>query len=331
MQAGEQLSGRSLIQQWLDLIVISLLIPVTGMFVFLPPLNGTPLRPLFAIGFVLFVPGYVVVAAVFPRLGRVGVEGRTGTSTGGQSNHRDLDIVDRTVLSFGVSVSLVILTGLALGLNPGGLTTATLFAVLATVTAGGSIIAAGRRWQLPATQRGSGPIRRGLAGASSTLFGNRTGVETVLNIALVLSLLLAVLAVGGGFNQDAGVTEFYLLVDDTDGSATDYPAELTRGESKEFILGITNQESETVEYTVIIQLQELESSGESRSVVAINELDRFTETLSHNESREISHSITPERSGENHRLVYLLYKDEVPPNPQIGNAYREVHIGVAIE
>ena len=67
-----------------------------------PRLNETPVRVLLGLLLVLFLPGYSLVAALFPR-------------------KDDLDGIERIALSFGLSIAVVPLIGLALNYTPLGI------------------------------------------------------------------------------------------------------------------------------------------------------------------------------------------------------------------
>jgi uncharacterized membrane protein len=49
-----------------DLQAVFLLTLFTLATVFMPQLNSTPLRVIFGLPFVLFLPGYALIAALFP-------------------------------------------------------------------------------------------------------------------------------------------------------------------------------------------------------------------------------------------------------------------------
>lgn len=71
---------------------------VTGFFVFTPLIRTTPLRIILGLAFVLFVPGYAFVAALFPEQSEQVDE--SGKELG-------IDGLERVVLSFGSSIALV--------------------------------------------------------------------------------------------------------------------------------------------------------------------------------------------------------------------------------
>nr|QNO46663.1 hypothetical protein LDPDHNFI_00017 [Methanosarcinales archaeon ANME-2c ERB4] len=67
-----------------------------------PWLNETPVRVVLGLLLVLFLPGYLLVAALFPR-------------------RDDLDSIERIALSFGLSIAVVPLIGLGLNYTPYGI------------------------------------------------------------------------------------------------------------------------------------------------------------------------------------------------------------------
>jgi len=78
-----------------DLALVILFTLLCIPFVLIPPLNETPVRIILGLHLVLFLPGYALIAALFPRKG-------------------DLDGIERIALSFGLSIAVVPLLGLAL-------------------------------------------------------------------------------------------------------------------------------------------------------------------------------------------------------------------------
>ncbi|WP_436926759.1 DUF1616 domain-containing protein [Halosimplex amylolyticum] len=88
-------------------------------------------------------------------------------------------------------------------------------------------------------------------------------------------------------------TEFYVL--GPSGNASDYPTNLTVGESGEFIVGLTNHEHGSTTYSVVARLGD-------RPIV------NRSVTLADEETWESNVSFVAESPGE-HRLRILLYKD----------------------
>ncbi|MFD1597916.1 DUF1616 domain-containing protein [Halobellus rarus] len=311
-----------------DLLAVAVVTVVTGLFVFVSPLNGTPLRGVLSFGFVLFVPGYAVVAAlVLPSDGDTAEGRRWPTESTGDAD-RTFDRLERLVLSFGVSVALTIVVGLALGLVQGRITPTAIFVCLAAVTAAGVGGAAVRR------QRSERPFRSPSEAAAEDVrpgISDWTTAETAVNVTVAAAVVLAAVSVGLGLGdqREDDITGFGLLATDDDGElvASDYPSSLIRGASEPFAVQIDNREGEQVTYTVVVLLQRYEG-GES---VEETELQQFAATLEDGETRRVNHSVTPEVGSGNYRLTYLLYADSPPTNPSVETAYREVHIWVDVE
>ncbi|MDS0222705.1 DUF1616 domain-containing protein [Haloarcula sp. S1AR25-5A] len=310
-----------------DLVVVAILTALTGVFVLVQPLNQTLLRPALALGFLLFVPGYVFTVALLPRGRRRGTENQTTDTSE--------TILEYLVFSFGVSVSLSILGGLALGITTVGITSARLYSTLALLTVVCLPIAAFRRLAVPPEDRFHPRLLPVIRRSRSEFSTEQPTHVLVLNLAVVVTIIIAVVSVGAGFNgnNEADLTEFYVLSENEDGEfvATDYPSTMTRGSSEPFVLGIDNQEGESIEYTVVILFQQFETVDGSETLVSEVELQTIERTVENNETAELNVSVTPPTAGQNHRLTYLLYTEQPPSYPSTDNAYREVHIWVDIE
>jgi len=85
-----------------DLTLVIFLTLLCIPFVLIPPLNETPIRIILGLPLVLFLPGYSLIAALFPR-------------------KADLDGIERVALSFGLSLAIVPLLGLVLNYTPFGI------------------------------------------------------------------------------------------------------------------------------------------------------------------------------------------------------------------
>ena len=86
----------------IDLALVIALTLACILFVLTPRLNETPVRVLLGLLLVLFLPGYSLIAALFPR-------------------GDDLDSIERIALSFGLSIAVVPLIGLGLNYTQYGI------------------------------------------------------------------------------------------------------------------------------------------------------------------------------------------------------------------
>ena len=354
-----------------DLAAVVLLTIVTLATVFVPVVNETPLRVVFGLAFVLFLPGYAFIAALFPEAGESPTtdsnadppdvpsddtakptpvagttaadtqpdhetETDTGLLTEGRHDRDGIDGIERVALSFGLSIAIVPLIGLVLNFTPWGIR----LAPIAVSVAGFTLICVGvaaiRRWELPADERFAVPYREWITAAKHEVFEPDDRTDAALNVMLALSILLAVGSVGYAVAvppQGEQFSEFYLLTETDDGElvADGYPDTMELDETAELIVGIENYEYETTDYTVVVQLQEVVSEGNESTVVERTEIDRFGTTLEHNETHHERHTLRPTMTGDDLRVQYLLYDGDAPAEPTRENAYRDLHLWINIE
>jgi uncharacterized membrane protein len=90
-----------------------------------------PLRWIIGSVFVLFIPGYVTVEALFPK-------------------GRELDSIERFALSVGLSLALVPLVGLLLNYTPWGIRLTPIVISLTILTVGLAVIALARQYRISA-------------------------------------------------------------------------------------------------------------------------------------------------------------------------------------
>ena len=99
-----------------DLALVIFLTLLCILFVLIPPLNEiSAVRIILGLPLVLFLPGYSLIAALFPR-------------------KDDLDAIERIALSFGLSIAIVPLIGLALNYTPFGIRLLPILTVLSIFT-----------------------------------------------------------------------------------------------------------------------------------------------------------------------------------------------------
>ena len=352
-----------------DLAAVLLLTLVTLATVFVPVLNETPLRVLFGLAFVLFLPGYAFIAALFPEAGesptaagpehdesptnQADTAGDTksdaettvagdGERTGDDGlslsvrERTGIDGIERVALAFGLSIAIVPLIGLVLNFTPWGIRLIPIAVSVSLFTVGCTAVAAVRRWELPEEERFVVPYREWLTTARSEIFEPDDRVDAALNIALAASILLAVGSVGYAIAVPPSgeqFTEFYLLTEDDDGElvADGYPDTIEMGETAELVIGIENNEHSTESYTVVVLQQEVETEGNQSAVMRSEELGRYGTTLNHNETEHTDYILEPAYRGESLRVQFLLFTDDVPEDPTRENAYRDLHIWIDVE
>jgi Predicted membrane protein len=314
-----------------DIKLIFVYLSVMCLAILLPGIRDTPIRAALGLPFVLFVPGYLFIAALFPE---------DTTDDAVDTSQSGIDGIERAALSFGMSIAIVPLIGLVLNFTPFGIRLGPIMVSLLLFCGITGAVATNRRQALPAEEQFSIDFWSYYERGVDELYYPDTKADKILNILLVVSVLLAVGSVGYAVavpKQGESFTELYLLTEDENGElvADNYPQELTSGEPATLTLGIGNNEHQQTSYTTVVTLQQVtlinESANKTRVRVDSQEqIDTYDVALAHNETQHITHEITADTTGDEQRLTYLLYKDAPPANPTAENAYREVHLWVNV-
>lgn len=155
-----------------------------------------------------------------------------------------------------------------------------------------------------------------------------------MNAVLAVLILVSVVSFGYALtvpNSGEEYTSLSLVTRQSDGEyvASGYPESLSTEGNAELFVSTTNHERELTRYTVVVQLQRVETTSDSVSVVEYEELGRASQAVPPGETWVTSPELRAEMTGTGLRLVYLLYKGDVPKRPTAENAYRSTHIWVS--
>lgn len=292
---------------------------LTLFSVYLPFVSETPLRILFGLPLVLFVPGYVLIAALFPR-------------------NDDLDWLERVALSFGLSIAVVPLLGLVLNYTPWGIRLDPVLAAVSLFVVAMAAIAVVRRLALPPENRLTVPARETLDAIRAELFApGQSRLDRNLSILLVLSIVAAVgttafvIAVP---KEGEHFSEFYLL--GANGKAADYPTAFGAGTPQWVTVGVSNHEYRNVTYTVETHAfnQSFDPATNTSSIDRTALLDSYRVTIPHNQTVERRVNFTVPDAGYN-KLEFLLFNETVPAESVAGQARidaseRDLHLWVRV-
>ncbi|MBA7688309.1 hypothetical protein ES703_96788 [subsurface metagenome] len=253
-----------------ELIPLNLLVIVLVAIIILFPSNI--LRIILGLPFLLFFPGYALIAALFIKKERMGS-------------------IERVALSLGLSVAVVPLIGLVLNYTPWGIRAEPVLYSITSFILITSIIAWFRRRRLPEPERFGIEFQMRLPGWGGGVW------DRMLSIILALTILGALGTLGYAIaSPKVGerFTEFY--VEGLEGKAADYPKELALGEEGKVIVGIINREHETVTYQVEVVIDGVKNS------------EVGPVTLDHDGGWEEIVGFTPGMAGDNQKVEFLLYK-----------------------
>lgn len=298
-----------------DLVFVTVWMILTVAAVYLPFVSDSVVRVIFGLPFLLFIPGYVLIAALFPKKG-------------------DIDGIERLALSFGLSIAIVPLIGLALNYTPWGIRLDPIVIALAIFTIAMTISALVRRRNVPETERFSVAFVPLLSRITGEFYDpESSGLDRALSIILLVAIMAAVITtvyVIAVPKEGEKFTEFYILGEN--GMAADYPTRFNAGDPQSLLIGIGNHEYRDVTYTVETHLFDQSFDPETnRSVISsMRLLDRFSVTLAHNTTEELNYTFTVEDPAYN-RLQFLLFNETVPSDAVTGSdrvdtSYRDLHL-----
>jgi uncharacterized membrane protein len=252
----------------LYILVIVLITAITLSF-------SDPLRIVLGILLVIFAPGYVLIAALFPK-------------------KDPLDGIERVALSLATSIVVVALLALLLNYTPLGIRLYPVLISLTVFIVAVSIFAWYRWLRLAEIDRFS---------VSFNLSLPVWGAQSLLRKSLLIILMVVILAVVGvvGYVVSSPrvgerFTEFYLL--GLKGEAKDYPAELKEGDVGRVTLVIVNREHETVSYGVEVTIDGIRSSVIQPVV------------LEQGETWQRDVSFTPVKGVGKQKVEFILYRNQ---------------------
>jgi uncharacterized membrane protein len=277
-----------------DLIVIFVWTIFTIVLMITPSLNETVIRKILITPVLLFIPGYVLIAAIFP-------------------SKYDIELIERLALSSGISIAIAPLLGLLLKFTLQiGLLELLLALCLLTIIL--IIFAAYRRGKLDSEKRFYVPFYRIQEIITEELNIPESKIDFISTSILIFFIVLAIgmmyfvittPKIGEKF------TEFYIL--GHEGKADNYPSVLQYNYPTNILVGVVNHEYVSANYTVRIALD--------------NEIltDRLF-FLNHNETWENNVTFVPDKYGTDMKLDFWLFKEDNFTAP-----YRELYIWVTVE
>ena len=296
-----------------DLLAAVIVALATLLFT-LTSLSTLPVRIPLGLVMVLFVPGYTLIAALFPK-------------------KADLEGIERTALAFGLSIAVVPLIGLALNYTPWGIRLTPVVVSLAIFTIAMAAAAYWRRMHLPAEERFSIQFRETITSWKTEILADeKSRLDKALTVILIITILLSIAALVYVIvtpKQGEKFTEFYIL--GPGGKAYDYPTSVEAGNSSTVIVGVVNHEYVLVNYTMSISLN---NTPVNNTALKDNFRDDFpfiypilsmNLTLAHNETWEKPVSYVLNHTGDLQKLEFLLYKEG-----NFTSSYRDLHLWVNV-
>lgn len=302
-----------------DLILVLLLLSAAISALYIPLLTEPPARYILTLPLVLFIPGYCLIAALFPKEGEIGLD-------------------ERIMLSIGCSIAIVPLIGLGLNFTPWGIRFAPFVIVVTLFTLLMILIAHYQRALLPFEER----FRISFSTIANTIKtvifpDHEEGIDKILSIILVFVIIISMIFTIYVIvipKEGERFTEFYILGEGQ--TSSDYPDAINVGSAYPMNIGIGNQEFRNVTYTIEIWslVTEFDNVTNTSRIQAMDPIDRLSLTLAHNETRIIPYDLSVGKPGYN-RIEFLLFNETIPGfevtgNNRINASYRDLHLWVTV-
>ena len=288
-----------------------------------------PLRIILGLPFILFIPGYVLVFALFPA----------------RKTDHGIDTLERIVLSFGLSIAVVPLIGLLLNYTPWGIRLEPiLFSLLIFILTIGTIGI--YRWKhTHPNERFFFPHTITIPRHENTLDRALTIILTLVIVIVIIALIYVIMLPKNGET----FTEFYLL--GPNGTAEGYPRNLTSNQTATLIIGVANHEQQPINYTIEVWLINQTTIDNHTSYHQLWYLDTLTTGTLPSQPINIEEAWTTQwsqtytfsinRTGV-FKLAFLLYKAPTQPyfsnynysdiaNQKLTSAYLETHLWLTIQ
>ncbi len=232
-------------------------------------------RVTLGVPFLLFIPGYSLVAALFP--------GRTRLSS-----------VERLAYGLALSIAIVMLDGLLLN-YVWKIDVYPLLISLESLTLSIIAVAWLRRRKLAEDERMHFKLTNPWPKAG-------TLDKLLIGLLLVVIMGAGATAIYTGIKNIQPYSEMYLL--GMDGKAVDYPQALKVGQTGQLSLVLTNHERHTVSYTIII------SQEDGHTIIDGGEQNEIRFTLANGQKQSYEVTFSFDNTGTGKKLEFNLYKDD---------------------
>jgi uncharacterized membrane protein len=275
-----------------DILTILLILSI----VFVP---STIARVILGLPFLLFFPGYTLVAALFYK-------------------KEGMDNIERMAISFGMSIAVTALIGFGLNYTSWGIRLEPVLYSIAIFVFVTSAIALIRIARIPQIKQFTSVFTLNLPGWGGNTLNKSLSIILVIAIFGTIGILgytIAAPKIGERF------TEFYIL--GIDGKAEDYPTEyiMNDGQITQVIygdgtvdatsvfgtvaLGVVNNDQQTIVYSVDMTINGKPANIEYNGTI-VNELGPIE--LQQGQQWQQNIGITPQQIGDNQKVELLLYK-----------------------
>ncbi|MFW6017605.1 MAG: DUF1616 domain-containing protein [Halapricum sp.] len=323
-----------------DIVGTVLLLVVLDALVFRTTAAAQYPRTAIGVAVVLFVPGYLVLASVYPRqraMADLNDPVRSKQSAGQfyRIAHGNAPSWwERVYLSVGLSVAIVPLLGLLVTPITGSLSADSVLLALNVFVLLGSVTALVRRNMVPVSDRLSVPFSE-VASTVSGLLDGESYADRALSTLFVLAIVVMAATMGYVVfapGQGETYTSTALLTETQDGDfvASGYPDTVDPETGEQLALRVENNEGAETTYTAVAVLQRVDTSDQSTSITESERVFSAQQAVAPGETWTAEHRVQPTMTGEDLRLRYFVYRGEPPAEVTEETAYRTLSLWLSV-
>ena len=303
-----------------DLIFAVIWVVAAIAAIYLPALNETPIRIVLTLPAVLFIPGYCLIAALFPK-------------------KDDIGLVERIMLSIGLSIAIVPLIGLGLNFTSWGIRLDPIVVSIALFSGVMTVVAFYTRVIIPSRERFRIPfhaIADRIGRKSVTPQENR--IDRFLNVFLTLLILISIITTVYVIvvpKEGERFTEFYLLGENR--TVSDFPDQIIPGRTYPLYIGVGNQENRDMKYTIETWMvrTRFDNVTNTSQIIRMDSNNHLSFILANNETTIIPFNLSVGKTGYN-QVEFLLFNETVPGFEKTGRdrinaSYRNLHLWITVE
>jgi len=302
--------------------------------IFVPILQadlGDALSIIFGLPIIVFIPGYVLLSALFPT----------------KKTQQGLNFIERIALAIGLSLVMVAIIGIGLNYSPFDIqpVSSSLFLLLYIICVGA---VAFYRWlKTPDEDRFTISFNLSIKKPFENKI-DKAFIAVIIVLAIVSLGTFAYIALNP--KTVKSYSEFYLL--GPTGETSNYPQELIKGENATVILGITNHEEKTINYNIDVWVLNQTTNSSETNITEVKNayfLEKINVTIPSSGINDYlwkpqwsyNYSFSLNMSGEDIKLVFLLFKESTKTyhtdrdynntiDQIINSAYQELHLNMRV-
>ena len=307
------LSGRLATNR--DLVAVSVLVAAALVTSVQGP-TGAAWLPV-ALPLLLVLPGYVSATFAYATRGR----GRRTLAT----------VTKRLGLAVGGSLAVLPVVAILMYLSPFSLTPANLVVSVSGYVLLGVVATAVRRDRSPDSTEESRQTRTSPWTSAVRLSRRVSPLQMVMAVSVVAAV--ATLGVAVAVPSHGATTSDLHLLTEQKGRlvANEYPDSVPEGEAVPISVGVSNDEHQSMEYTVVAELQRVSVTNRTVTVQERRELGRYAFELEHDETWQRQLDIRGVFTGEDVRFAVYLYREDAPAAPTAESAYRNTYIWLDVQ